>query len=363
MKCPRDQAPLQLREGENAPLECSHCGGAFIQNDQLYEQVHARFHIIHAFQQLSCPVCHSQMQPMHFDHGNIELDICSQCRGIWFDGSEQQLLHDSLQRLGRRKSSHAVRASSLANAGDARDASSAEIREQSKKSSDPKKTYQQYQDVTKVRGESSSAEFLLQVFFDLPIKRNLPAFRLPVITYLLIGLCSVVYLLAMLRTGQGYFDSWVFYTENPFDRALLLSMFAHADWLHLALNLWFLFAVGENVEDLLGRVKFLLFYLTCGVAATLAFVIFSPGEAVVGASGAISGVMGAYLVLFHRTYFAIRMFYLWEVEVPCWVLFLGYFGIDALLLQARDGTAHSAHLGGFVAGSVIMLFYKFRRLH
>lgn len=358
MKCPRDHAPLNLRAGDHAPLSCDRCSGSFIQDDQIFEIVKARFHDIHAFKQLCCPLCNASMEPMHFDHGNLELDVCSQCRGIWFDGSEQRALERSLIRLQKSEARFALNAANKAETRSGLGLQSPTKTKTNSAQKVPSAIYEDYQETYKATGESSGAQVLLQLFLDLPIKRNLPAFRTPWITYGLIALCFLALILAQVRFGQAYFEDWVFYSANPISDTLWLSIFAHADWIHLLLNMWFLFTVGENVEDLLGRFTYLLFYLICGISAALAFAIFNESASAVGASGAISGVMGAYLVFFPRSHFGVRMLYLWEIDIPCWTLFLMYFGLDALLLGNADGVAHSAHLGGFVVGFIFALIYR-----
>jgi membrane associated rhomboid family serine protease len=147
---------------------------------------------------------------------------------------------------------------------------------------------------------------------------------------------------------------------------LLTSMFLHGGWLHLLGNMWFLWLFGNNVEDSMGRVRYVIFYVLCGLAAAAAQVIAGPDSIVpmVGASGAISGVMGAYIVLYPhvRVYTLVPIFFfITSIALPAWVM-LGYW----MLLQvfgglggAESGVAFWAHVGGFVAGvAVIKLFAR-----
>ena len=143
------------------------------------------------------------------------------------------------------------------------------------------------------------------------------------------------------------------------------SMFMHGGWWHLVGNLWVLFIFGDNVEDRMGHFRYLLFYLLCGLAAALAhaFVVPRSQVATIGASGAISGIMGAYLVLFPRARvltFVPFFFLPWLVEVPALIfiglwfvsqLFNGLFSLIALsAVQMYGGVAWWAHVGGFAAG-------------
>jgi len=144
---------------------------------------------------------------------------------------------------------------------------------------------------------------------------------------------------------------------------VLTSMFLHGDWLHLLGNLWFLWLFGDNVEDDLGHLPFAAFYLVCGVVAAATQLWIDPGASVpmVGASGAISGVMGAYLVRYPHVpvrVVAVLIIFLTTFRVPA-VLVLGYWFVLQLLgglpqLGASSaGVAFWAHIGGFVAGAAI----------
>jgi membrane associated rhomboid family serine protease len=147
----------------------------------------------------------------------------------------------------------------------------------------------------------------------------------------------------------------------------LTSMFMHGGWFHLIGNMWFLAVFGDNVEDVLGPVKFLLFYIVCGLAAATAQVLANPASPIpmVGASGAIGGIMGAYAVLFPRAPVQILVifgFWIDRVKVPAFFM-LGYWfvlqlisGIPALGNSSGGGVAFWAHIGGFVTGVVIVKF-------
>ncbi len=151
---------------------------------------------------------------------------------------------------------------------------------------------------------------------------------------------------------------------------VVTSMFLHGSWMHLLGNLWFLWIFGNNIEDAMGRLRFLVFYPLCGIAAALAQVALTPGSPVpmVGASGAISGVMGAYIVLYPRVrVFALLPlgFYMTSIALPAWSM-LGYWfliqvvsGLADLTRNQGGGVAFWAHLGGFLAGVLsIKLFTR-----
>ena len=141
-------------------------------------------------------------------------------------------------------------------------------------------------------------------------------------------------------------------------RTLLSSMFMHGGWLHLLGNCWFLWVFGNNVEDAMGHVRFLVFYLVAGVAAAVAQIGADPGSAVpmVGASGAVSGVMGAYVILYPRVRIhtlVVLVVLFFRVAVPAWVM-LGYWFVLQTLglgVDSVGGVAFWAHVGGFLAGA------------
>jgi len=147
---------------------------------------------------------------------------------------------------------------------------------------------------------------------------------------------------------------------------LITSMFLHGSWMHLIGNMWFLRIFGNNVEDSMGRLRFIAFYLLTGLAAALGQVIASPASIVpmVGASGAISGVMGAYLVLYPRVrvYTLVPIFiFFTSIALPAWFM-LGYWFLLQLLSGLfssgeKGGVAFWAHIGGFVAGVVLIKFF------
>ncbi|MDD5557161.1 MAG: rhomboid family intramembrane serine protease [bacterium] len=147
---------------------------------------------------------------------------------------------------------------------------------------------------------------------------------------------------------------------------LLASMFLHGGVFHLGLNMLFLWIFGNNVEDAMGHARFLLFYLVCGVAASALHVAANPDSAMptVGASGAIAGVMGAYIVLFpHARVLTLvpLFFYFTLVELPAFV-FLGLWFLMQLLMARGGGNiAWYAHIGGFVAGLLLVPLFARRR--
>jgi len=152
---------------------------------------------------------------------------------------------------------------------------------------------------------------------------------------------------------------------------VITSMFLHGSWMHLIGNMWFLWLFGNNVEDSMGHLRYVVFYLLCGIGAALAQVAANPASGIpmVGASGAISGVMGAYLVLYPRVRVYVLVFlgfFFTTITLPAWTMLLYWFALQfvgglAGLVAAEEGggVAFLAHAGGFVAGiALVKLFAR-----
>ena len=186
---------------------------------------------------------------------------------------------------------------------------------------------------------------------------------LPVITYALVAL-NILFFFVEMSGGDAFVGTWALvpsrFLTNPLGGVLTLftSMFMHAGWVHLGGNMVYLWIFGDNVEDRFGHLTFIVFYLLCGLAATFAQMAFSAGSNVpnLGASGAIAGVLGAYILLFPRG--TIRVLQRQQViHVPAlivigmWIALQFFSGIGAIADTAQTGgVAYMAHVGGFVAG-------------
>jgi membrane associated rhomboid family serine protease len=189
---------------------------------------------------------------------------------------------------------------------------------------------------------------------------------IPVITYALIALNALFFVLEWLG-GEAFIEQWAFvpgrFMANPGAGFLTVftAMFMHAGPVHLAGNMLYLAIFGDNVEDRFGRVRFLVFYLSCGIAATLAQLAFRPASSVptLGASGAIAGAMGAYVMMFPRqrvrVLLGLRMASLSALFViGSWIVVQSFSGIATIASTADvGGVAYLAHVGGFAAGLLL----------
>ena len=192
----------------------------------------------------------------------------------------------------------------------------------------------------------------------------------PVVTYALIAL-NVLFFFVEMSGGEAFIGTWAFvprrFLANPAGDfpTLFTSMFMHAGWLHLGGNMLYLWIFGDNVEDRFGHVKFIIFYVLCGLAATFAQLMFSVGSDVpnLGASGAIAGVLGAYILLFPRG--QVRVLQGSQViPVPAlivigmWIVLQFFSGIGSIASAGQGGVAYMAHIGGFVAGLVLTFLFR-----
>jgi membrane associated rhomboid family serine protease len=148
----------------------------------------------------------------------------------------------------------------------------------------------------------------------------------------------------------------------PPEVTLVTYMFLHGDWWHLIGNMLFLWVFGDNVEDAMGSVRFLIFYILTGVAAGLAHVYANIGSEVplIGASGATAGIVGAYLMLYPRVKMWSLAFMRLPLKLPAWVVIAAWVGTQVFFIvnQSEDGTAWWAHIGGFVAGVLLVVIFK-----
>ena len=194
----------------------------------------------------------------------------------------------------------------------------------------------------------------------------------PVVTYALIAL-NVLFFFVEQSGGDAFVGRWAFvprrFLANPFGDFLTLftSMFMHAGWVHLGGNMLYLWIFGDNVEDRFGHSKFIIFYLLCGLAATFAQLAFSLRSNVpnLGASGAIAGVLGGYILMFPQGRVRVLQ-YARVMEVPAliviglWFVLQLFSGVGSLAGAERTGggVAYMAHIGGFVAGLVLGFLFR-----
>ncbi len=217
----------------------------------------------------------------------------------------------------------------------------------------------------------------------IPIRDTAPCYSRPLVTWGIMAVCIIVFVSMQLMPDQLslrlinlYGMVPIRYTSHyhglPFDGYLsfLTSLFLHGNWLHLIMNMWFLWIFGDNVEDRMGRLPFLIFYIVCGLLATYLQWFFDPNLTipVVGASGAIAGVLAAYFFLYplERVVVWVPILFLpIVIHVPAiaflglWVLVQLHSATTAMLFESTAvvDVAWWAHLGGFIAGSILYRWF------
>ncbi|GAW93696.1 rhomboid family intramembrane serine protease [Calderihabitans maritimus] len=213
----------------------------------------------------------------------------------------------------------------------------------------------------------------------IPLKDNIPSRRVPVVSLLLIGVNIAVFVYQLTLGPQvgefiysygvvpKHFLSFHLWSEKLV--RLTTAMFLHGGWFHLVGNMLYLWIFGDNVEDRMGHLRYLVFYLLTGYLATVAHILFNPYSPVpiIGASGAIAGVLGGYMILFPwaRVLTLVPIFFFFQViQVPALIflglwfflqLFNGAFAIT--MFQATQGVAWWAHIGGFISGMILVRFF------
>src|SRR5437660_9367602 len=225
----------------------------------------------------------------------------------------------------------------------------------------------------------------------IPLRDATPRFSTPYITYFLIILNVVVFLYEAMLGAPSHaalnallfqfgvvprVDTAILAGSTALSPALAViplftSMFLHGSWLHVIGNMWFLWLFGDNIEDYLGHFRYLVFYLLSGVAASVTHIVLNPSSRIpsVGASGAIAGVMGAYFILYPRARVLTWFPPIFLFHVPAWLM-LGYWFLSQFVsgaatsiaetTQTTGGIAFWAHVGGFVAGILMIKVFPER---
>jgi membrane associated rhomboid family serine protease len=222
----------------------------------------------------------------------------------------------------------------------------------------------------------------------IPLRDDNPSGTAQIVTIAFIVMCVLVFLWQLSFGAQG--GQRIVYALGVVPASLLgqgqlppelslvspwmtvfTSMFMHGGWMHLIGNMLYLWIFGDNVEDSMGHGRFVVFYLLCGIAAVLAQALPDPSSTIpmVGASGAISGVLGAYLLLYPhaRVLVAIPLgFFLHTMRIPAGLVLVLWFGLQlfssAMAQPGQGGVAFRAHIGGFVAGMILIPIFKQRRV-
>ncbi len=275
---------------------------------------------------LTCPNCLAALTTLHIggspnaNAAPVEIDQCDSCGGIWFD-------HGEWDEVAALRS----------------------LQAEQKKLDRP----------------TTWSEWSLQFFLGLPVEFNVAPRHFPLITVGIIAACLLVFIIELI-VGEETAANWAGFVPNQLFTlsgmaTLFTCLFLHGGFLHLLGNMYLFYILGDNVEDALRRARYLIFYLVCGVVASLAYAMpnFDSDTPLVGASGAIAGVAAAYLLLYPRAQLTFMLIF-WQFKVPAPV-WLGFWFVIQAAFAFLDVTgihqsevAFVAHVGGFMAGLAIV---------
>ena len=207
-----------------------------------------------------------------------------------------------------------------------------------------------------------------------PYKDDNPRVLIPFITYFIIGLNILVFIyqyfiIQGVQLSEDFIYTYALIPANPSILTIFSSMFMHGGFTHIIFNMWFLWIFGDNIESVLGHKKYLLFYILCGIGAGFSQIQIDPESTIpmVGASGAIAGVLGAYLFRFPRAtvhVLVILIVFITFIRVPAMIVIGFWFlsnltaGIGTLGIEQTGGTAWFAHIGGFISGVLFNYLFK-----
>jgi membrane associated rhomboid family serine protease len=214
-----------------------------------------------------------------------------------------------------------------------------------------------------------------------PISEDQPRRITPILSRGIIILCVLVFLWQVMRSPDeqmavifafGFIPARLFgIAEVPAELAMLpawatifTSMFMHGGWLHLGGNMLFLWVFGDNIEDALGHARFLVFYMLCAAAGALLHGVMAPNSQVplIGASGAVAGIVAAYLILHPRVKIWVLAFARIPLRIPAWTVLALWIGFQFVMLvfAGNDGVSWAAHVGGILLGAFLVLFMRRR---
>jgi membrane associated rhomboid family serine protease len=295
-----------------------------------------------------CPRCQGGFDTFEYAPGTgLYIDRCKSCRGIYLDAGELKKIHTITGRrrlLGLESPAESDRA--------LRETLKRERARHNKPDTGPRASS---------KTSSGAGVYFFQLLTGLPVEVDANRARFPAVTLVLILINILVFLYQLIGVKDvlGFYETYAFIPERLFHGGvegglgLLTSMFLHGGFLHILGNMYFLWVFGDNVEDRLNRGLFVVFYLFCGIAASLIHgaITNHPEIPTLGASGAISGIMGAYLVLYpRRRMYQIIFFMQFRVSVAFYLLF--WLGLQILYTSmGMAGVAWFAHIGGFAVGA------------
>lgn len=357
LRCARCTYPLSVIEHQGVHVDhCKRCGGVFLERGETSAAlapeaepevwVRSRIAVPLGPVKLRCPKDQALFAGYRVSLGSatVEVDVCSTCRGLWLDnyeGPKLRFIAEEAGRMGTGAVSQVERVGQVA-----REAYGAQY---------------QHDEVS----PPGVASYFFQLFTGLPIEVNNPVKIKPVTVYSMIAVLCLVFLIQAAAGDEFNEQLWLVPVEVLRGEqlwTLLTSTFLHGGIAHLLGNLYFLWIFGDNVEDKLAPSRFSILYFSAGLAASLLHTAFNASATIpcVGASGAIAGLMGAYLSMFPKTKVWVVFFFIRFRLSVYW--YLGFWIALQVVMGAigAPGVAWYAHIGGFFAGLSLAPFLKKR---
>ena len=347
-KCPRCTFPLDVVTHDDATLDhCPRCGGTFLDPGEETEMfgvvvspgVWEQSSVTHNLgpSRLKCPEdqAHFTKYAVGFENESVEVDLCEQCSGMWLDAKEGMKLRDIVMEAGQSTETDFVSRSEL----------------------------------------PGIPSYLFQLFSGMPMEVWNPRRQYPTVTISLISILYAVFAVQVfvyftggVQASQGLIEIFGLVPAQVLVGrqlwTLVTSAFFHSGIVHILGNTYFFYVFGDNIEDTLGKRRFLILYFASAVAGSILQVAFQtdPMTPVIGASGAVAGLLGAYLVLFPRIKLFLVLFFIrFRLGVTWYLGFWVAYNVF-MALAGGEGVAWMAHIGGFIVGAAIAFRYRLRPL-
>ncbi len=382
MNCPLCSISLQNYQFESKNVDiCSNCGGLWFDKGEFQEVLNSLIsnnkvdylNIKEAFDRepapkdknkqfiKKCPKCNLDMQVFNYSYdSNVFLDKCISCGGMWTD-------KDEIKEAARYVKGNPVFDKYVKVLSD--------MTEETERSRQVTEETQNLSNDLMSSGGVGTG-IIAWPIFPLPLKDDLPTEKFSKVTFGLIIFNVLIFIFQLIFTSPedesffrflGVIPLLGFSPERLY--SFVTSMFIHGGWLHVLGNMFYLWLFGNNIEDEIGSIKFIIFYLLCGILGGITFCIIHPSldEPAIGASGAISGVLGAYLLLFPKA----DLIVLWLGKIRTipavfylifWIFFQFIYG--GVALQTKNvAIGYWAHIGGFIAGLLLIHLFKKGSVH
>ncbi|HEA17166.1 MAG TPA: rhomboid family intramembrane serine protease [Pseudoalteromonas prydzensis] len=335
-RCPHcKDHPLDITHYQGEEIDiCRECGGLWFEKNEVNrmiaelnegpigEKYETHFGESLGISKLDCPDCNKNLERFHLlEDFHTEIDVCRHCNGSWIEKNQLE----SVEHSPKLKAS-----------------------------------------LDKLNKTISWKTYLFQFLTQMPVEYNLKPKQTPWVTRSLIALNAIIFTLYFFNT-TAFAMTLDLFAMNPSKLSqgehlwtVVTCVFLHGSILHLVGNMYFLYIIGDNLEDVLGHKKFLFWYMLCGLAASFASFIVQPSSTIpsVGASGAIAGLFGMYLMWFRHASLTF-MFIIYQKKLSAVWFFVIWLAINIFgMLAAPDGVDYGAHIGGFITGLLIGFVLK-----